>query len=107
VESPRLMIEKPSVSNHKLLNIREFTLLKNLMNVGVWESFCFVESNLTQHQNVHTGEKSHEWKECKIAFICGANSTKPQNDHVDKKSFQMREMWEGWSSHLAWHQQKT
>lgn len=56
-------VESHSVLVYPLFSIRESILEKNLMDVMSGKTFS-QKGHLIQHQQIHTGEKPYECKEC-------------------------------------------
>ena len=54
---------------HTLLDIRESTVGKILMNVASMEKLFFHESHLIIDQNIHIGEVIYEYNVCLKAFM--------------------------------------
>lgn len=61
------IVEKPLFSSHNLVYTIKLLLVEKPINVlSVWK--LLVTSLITQHQRIHTTEKSYECKDCGKAF---------------------------------------
>ena len=63
-------------------------------------------SKLSQDQQIHTGKKPYECKECEKAFMCYSNISRHQQIHTEEKHYKCIKCGKAFNqkSHLIEHQ---
>lgn len=79
-------VENALPGTQPFFNIRESTQVKPYECKDCEKGFMW-NSDLAQHQKVHTGEKSHECTDCRKSFICKAHLIRHQRIHTGKRPY--------------------